>query len=272
MTRLESDYYRYMGYDPDHTREGLRHYLPWLADGPVLELAPGRGELLGLLAEAGVPAHGVDLDEGMVERAREAGLDVRLGDALQGLRAEPDASLGAVVSVHFVEHLQPDVLLEVVREAARALRPGGRFVAATPNAASHAVMGYDFWRDPTHVRFYDPDLLAFFCAEAGLEVQETGANPRNAPGPPPETIAHPTSVDADLRPELSVALQRITDPRSKGKVDPDSPWYALGHFVSALMERLARTQEELAAVRLAHSQLLAHLYPSNEVYVVARRP
>lgn len=272
MTRLESDYYAYMGYDPDNTREGLRHYLPWLEQSPVLELAPGRGEMLGLLREAGVTAYGVDIDEGMVEQGCAEGFDVRLADAVAGLREAGEATLGGVFSAHFVEHLQPEVVAEVVRESARALAPGGHFVAATPNAACLAVMGHDFWRDPTHVRFYEQRLLAFYCAEAGLEVVETGGNPRNRPGAPPETLAPTTHVDADLRPDLAVALQRITDPKSKGKTDPDSPWYAMGHFVSVLMERLQATQEELGALRLSYAHLLDQLYPSNEIYVVARKP
>ncbi|MCA1713194.1 MAG: class I SAM-dependent methyltransferase [Actinobacteria bacterium] len=271
MSRVESDYYAYMGYDRDNTLSGLRHYLPWLAQGPVLELAPGRGEMLSLLRDAGVQAYGVDLDEGMVEQAAAEGLDVRLGDALEGLRAAGDGTLGGVFSAHFVEHLQPDVVAEVVRESARALAPGGHFVAATPNAACWSVMGHDFWRDPTHVRFYEPRLLAFFCAQAGLEVVETDGNPLNMPGPPPETRAHPVTVDPDMTPDLAVALQRITDPKSKGKVEPDSPWYAVGHFVSSLMGRLERTQEELRELRGAYDNLLQRMYPSNEIYVVARR-
>lgn len=271
MSRVESDYYAYMGYHREDTLAGMRHYLPWLTQGPVLELAPGRGEMLSLLQEAGVPAYGVDLDEGMVEQATAAGLDVRLGDALTGLRAAADASLGGVFSAHFVEHLQPDAVADIVREAARALAPGGHFVAATPNAGCQSVMGYDFWRDPTHIRFYDPQLLAFFCADAGLEVVETGGNPRNSPGAPPETRAHPVSVDPAMTEELAVTLQRITDPKSKGRVEPDSPWYALGHFVTTLMTRLERTQEELRELRTSYDHLLSRLYPSNEIYVVARR-
>ena len=54
MTRLESDYYSYMDFDPEHTREVLRHYVPMFEDNsPVLELGCGRGEFLGLLRREG---------------------------------------------------------------------------------------------------------------------------------------------------------------------------------------------------------------------------
>ena len=46
--------------------------------------------------------------------------------------------------------------------------------------------------------------------------------------------------------------------------------HAFGHLVGVLEERLRATQAELAAVRQSYAQLLAQLYPPNEVYVVAR--
>ena len=263
MSSVESDYYAFMGYDPAHTRAGLRHYLPWFPEGPVLELAPGRGEFLDLLREAGVAASGVDSDEGMVRAARAAGHDVQLSDALDGLRERPDGSVRGVFSAHFVEHLDPVALQAVVTESARALAPGGHFVAATPNAGCLSVLGHDFWVDPTHVRPYDPRLLAFFCSAAGLEVVETGANPRNRGGPPPATLASEVHVDPDLRPQLVAALQGSRDTGS-------GPWHAFGHLVGVLEERLRATQAELGALRQSYAQLLAQLYPPNEVYVVAR--
>ncbi len=77
MTRLESDYYAYMEYDPENAKAGLSHYVPLFPHGPVLELACGRGEFLELLRDAGTQAQGVDGDEGMVEAARARGLAER---------------------------------------------------------------------------------------------------------------------------------------------------------------------------------------------------
>ena len=90
MTRLESDYYSYMDFDPEHAREVLRHYVPMFEDkSPVLELGCGRGEFLGLLDEKGIKAEGVDSDDGMVEAARTKGLDVVRGDAIAFLNGDP---------------------------------------------------------------------------------------------------------------------------------------------------------------------------------------
>lgn len=267
--RLESDWYAWSGADPQLARTGLSHYVPHLQRGPVLELACGRGELLGLLREAGVEARGVDLDEGMVQAARAAGLQVELGDALTALRGTADAGLQGVVSAHFVEHLHPDQLQELVSESARVLAPGGTLVLATPNAACLSVIGHDFWRDPTHVRPYDPQLLAFLCARAGLDVVETGENPRNHGGPPPGLAPSGAHVDPGLGQDIAAAVARLSQDR-RGRVDPDSPWQVVGHLLGVLEGRLRSTQQELADLHAAYGRLVATLYPPNEVYVVAR--
>src|SRR5205823_102631 len=59
-------------------RERQRRYVGDFRDhAPVLDIGCGRGELLGLLREAGVDARGIDADADMVAYARGEGLDVR---------------------------------------------------------------------------------------------------------------------------------------------------------------------------------------------------
>lgn len=264
MTRLESDYYRYMGYDPANAKVGLAHYVPFFDSGPVLELACGRGEFLELLRAAGIAGEGVDVDEGMVEAALALGLAVSRGDAVADLAARPDESLRGVFSAHFAEHLQPDVLEHVIAESARVLAPGGVFVAATPNAACLSVLGHDFWRDPTHIRFYEPRLLAFYCVKAGMELVQTGGNPCNHPGAPPPSLAPTVHVDPNLRSELVAVLREVHDRKH------DATWQSFAHLVGVLDDRLRATQEELVALRRSYAHLLDQLYPPNEIYVVAR--
>lgn len=294
MSRLESDYYAFMGYDSDYSRAALAHYAQFFPAGPVLELACGRGEFLDLLRDAGVAARGVDLDEGMVERATAAGHEVELGDAIPALERVEPGTLGGVFCAHFLEHLVPDDVARVYAAAARALRPGGAFVAVVPSAASLSVLGYDFWRDPTHVRFYDPVLLAFFAAQAGLEVTESGGNPRNDPGPPPSLV--PMSFEPV--PALSESLADLTDAVNAvypaheahrrmrrepagfdgaearaATADPRARlWSHLVHLVSVLDQRAQAMQHQYGELHRAYRALLAQLYPPSEVYVVAVAP
>jgi SAM-dependent methyltransferase len=271
MSRIESDYYTYMGFDPDLARSGLSFYVP-LFEGldPVLELACGRGEFLDVLRDAGTQGRGVDLDEGMVSAAVERGHDVVLGDAIEFLEAAPPGAYGGVFSAHFVEHLDADTVLRLARAAHGALRPGGRLVLATPNAASMSVLGHDFWKDPTHVRFYDPMLLRFFLAQAGFDVEDDGTNPRNDPGPPPHLHASDGLV---VHPDLTATIAEsvLTSAVARNVTDPTNDvGHVLGHLVSVLAERVRLAEEGLVDLRRAHENLLGALYPGNEVYVVGR--
>jgi SAM-dependent methyltransferase len=290
VSTLESDYYAFMGYDGDHSRKGLVHYVQYFRSGPVLELACGRGEFLGLLREAGVEVSGVDIDEGMVTLAAGQGHQVALGDAIGYLEDQPAGSLGGLFCAHFLEHLMPDDVLRVYAGAAAALRPGGSFVAVVPSAASLSVLGYDFWRDPTHVRFYDPMLLAFFADRSGLTVTTTGGNPRNEPGPPPQTVPVDFAAEPSLGDALVGLAQRAQavfaaaappgwrpDPAAgaylRAQNDAQAKlWDQLTHLASVLDQRVQAVQHQNAELRSAYRNLLSALYPSSEVYVVATLP
>src|SRR5262249_55165125 len=135
---------------------------------PVLDIGCGRGELVGLLGERGIEAYGIDLDASLVAEANAHGLDVRLADAVAHLESLEPASLGAIVTTHVVEHLELDDLIRVLELAVSRLRPGGVFIAETPNPASLIVLGNSYILDPTHVRPLHPSLLAFLCESAGF--------------------------------------------------------------------------------------------------------
>lgn len=302
MSRLESDYYAFMGFGSDHARDALSHYLQFFSDGPVLELACGRGEFLDLLTEAGIEARGVDIDEGMVQLAAGRDHKVDQGDAVAYLEQVEPGSLGGVFCAHFLEHLQPDAVARIYRGAARALRPGGTFVAAVPSAATLSVLSYDFWRDPTHVRFYDPMLLAFFAGQAGLLVSAAGGNPRNDPGPPPLLFDQEFEPGATLSSSVTALYEGVgkvypaqwQQPRSQqgqqagrrwmrregNGTETAEPmvmvadqraelWSQLVHVLSVLDERVQMVQHQYGELHRAYRALLAQLYPPNEVYVVA---
>jgi SAM-dependent methyltransferase len=138
------------------------------ANPPVIDVGCGRGELVELLAKRGVEAIGVDTDPSMVADARDRGLDVRLIDGASFLRSlEPD-SVGAIIATHVVEHIELSELVELLELAATRLRPGGVFIAETPNPASLIVLGNSYILDPTHVRPIHPSLLVFLCEGAGF--------------------------------------------------------------------------------------------------------
>jgi len=153
-------------------RDRQRVYLEVIRDrGPVVDLGCGRGEMLGLLATAGINARGVDLDEVMVDRARARGADVHHGDAIEYLMKLEDGSLGAIFSAQFIEHLPAPRLPELLEVARTKLRPQGVFVAETVNPHSPRALKA-FWVDPTHQHPLFPESMLALCRLTGFESAE----------------------------------------------------------------------------------------------------
>jgi O-antigen chain-terminating methyltransferase len=141
-----------------------------LFDGlsPVVDLGCGRGEFLELLRARGVSGRGVEANARAVRECRAKGLDVVEGDLVEFLRAQPPGSLGGVFAAQVAEHLSPAALQELLAEAHRALRPGGRLLLETVNAASAFAFLEVYLRDLTHETPLHPETLRFLAAAAGF--------------------------------------------------------------------------------------------------------
>lgn len=150
-------------------------YLPILNESsigspsmPLLDLGCGRGEWLELLNEHGLHARGIDSNEIMIERCRSFGLQVELADSIAILETLPDASLGAVTAFHMVEHMPFEVVLKLVDEVLRVLKPGGLIILETPNPVNLLVGAYTFHLDPTHLKPLPSPMLRFFVEGRGF--------------------------------------------------------------------------------------------------------
>lgn len=135
---------------------------------PVVDIGCGRGELLETLAGDGLEVIGVEPDPGMVAEARARGITVHQALAGDYLRGVTDHSLGSIINTHVAEHLPLDALIEMLELSVKKLRPGGVFIAETPNPASLIVLGNSYILDPTHVLPLHPSLFAFLCESAGF--------------------------------------------------------------------------------------------------------
>jgi SAM-dependent methyltransferase len=191
--------------------ERLAAYVPRLSGrGAVLDLGCGRGEALAALAAAGIEARGIDGSETMVEECRRKGLRAERADLIATLEAEPEGSLGAIVSFHVIEHLPPATLDRMVRLAWRALSPGGMLILETPNPLSVVVAARNFWIDPSHVRPVHPATLEELFRASGFDGVE---RLELLPFPAAERL--PELTLEGLAPEARELAQRVNELRDR---------------------------------------------------------
>ncbi|MGZ8707741.1 MAG: class I SAM-dependent methyltransferase [Gaiellaceae bacterium] len=156
----------------DSIRDRQRLYVDVLRDAaPVLDAGCGRGELLGLLRDAGIEARGIDADSDMVAYARGDGLDVEQADLVEYLQRADDGSLGAIFMGQVVEHLPAPTLVRTFQLAAAKLRPGGILVAETINPLSPIALR-NYFADLTHAQPLVPETLELLARQSGFAETE----------------------------------------------------------------------------------------------------
>jgi len=137
-------------------------------DAPVIDIGCGRGEWLEVLRDAGYRARGIDSNEVFVQACRAKGLDVTEGDAFEVLKQMPDASVAGVTSIHLIEHLGFESLIDFLDQSHRILRPGGILIMETPNPENVLVGSNWFYMDPTHRNPLPPGLMFWLTRSRGF--------------------------------------------------------------------------------------------------------
>lgn len=138
----------------------------------VLDIGCGRGELLDLLRARGIAARGLDVNPEMVEACRARGLEATVGDALAHVSALADESLGGLVAIQVIEHLEPAYLSRLLQTAFHKLRPGAPIVLETINPACWVAFFESYIRDLSHVRPIHAETLQYLLHASGFsEVQ-----------------------------------------------------------------------------------------------------
>jgi O-antigen chain-terminating methyltransferase len=153
----------------------LKVYLPLIeqakvgtAETPILDVGCGRGEWLQLLKESGYIARGLDTNRVMLEGCKIRGLEVIESDVIAYLQSLPEASLGGVTGFHIIEHLPFPVLIKLLDETVRVLKPGGLAIFETPNPQNVLVSSQTFYLDPTHRNPLPSSLMKFLAESQGL--------------------------------------------------------------------------------------------------------
>lgn len=160
----------------DLIKSRLRTYLPFVeklktinSQCSALDLGCGRGEWLEILDGSRIHAHGVDMDEGMLEFCRTLGLSSIRQDILECLKNTPDESYLVISAFHVAEHIPFEQLQLLVSETLRVLQPGGVLILETPNPENLTVGTNSFYLDPTHQRPLPPALLSWLPEYHGFK-------------------------------------------------------------------------------------------------------
>jgi ubiquinone/menaquinone biosynthesis C-methylase UbiE len=109
--------------------------------GPrLLDVGCGTGFIVALAADLFSEVHGVDITPAMLERVDCSPGNITLHQGLAEKMPFPDGAFDAATAYSFIHHVSD--YAEVLREAARVLRPGGVFyVDLEPNRAFWAAVG-----------------------------------------------------------------------------------------------------------------------------------
>jgi SAM-dependent methyltransferase len=119
----------------------------------------------GWLAEDFPSYTGIDASPEAVHTATQLGRNVVRGDVEEPLPFA-DEAFDAVVMKDLLEHVADPVA--VVREARRALAPGGLLFASSPDAQRWV------WDDYTHRRPFSVKSFRLLFADQGFEVEHVG--------------------------------------------------------------------------------------------------
>ncbi len=157
----------------------------------ILDIGCGAGFLSNALAQAGHRVTGIDLSATSLQVAEKRDLTktVRYLQLDAFALPFPDQSFDVVCAMDFLEHVEMPG--QIVREAARLLRPGGLFFFHTFNRNPLSwliVIKAVEWcvpNTPANMHLYSffikPSELKKWCSEAGLTVREIhGLSPRIA--------------------------------------------------------------------------------------------
>lgn len=115
--------------------EGTVETLAWLAgDGPAVEFAIGTGRIALPLAERGIAVHGMDISQPMLDQLQaKPGADrvaTTIGDMTSTVLGD-DFSIAYLVYNTIMNLRSQELQVACFENAARHLRPGGRFVIET---------------------------------------------------------------------------------------------------------------------------------------------
>lgn len=136
---------------------------------PVCDLGCGPGHIAGYLSEKGIATFGVDLSEEMIRIARRLNpsIEFRQGNMLS-LDME-DETLGGIVAFYSIIHIPPEMILSVLQELKRVLKPGGKLLPSFHLGEGKMHLD-ELWEESVNMDFYffTVDEIEKYLSAAGF--------------------------------------------------------------------------------------------------------
>ncbi|HVT20075.1 MAG TPA: class I SAM-dependent methyltransferase [Mycobacteriales bacterium] len=158
-------------------RRSLARIERYVRPGTLVDIGCWTGSFVAAAAAQGWSASGVEPSTWAVERARERGLDVRVGD-LRDSGVAP-GSMRCVVMCDVIEHLLD--VSDAIAAVAEMLEPGGVLYLTTPDAGGRLprAMGQRWWSIlPMHVQYFTRDSMRRLLEAHGMEMTYVASHPK----------------------------------------------------------------------------------------------
>jgi len=132
----------------------LRKYLPDNRDAAILDIGPGRGELVGLLVGKGYRrVEAVDVSQEVVQVVASLGVTAHQADDLAVFLDGRADQYDLVTMFNVLEHIRPQETVAVMTALRRCLRRGGLLLLMVNNAANPFDQQYRYI-DLSHTTSY----------------------------------------------------------------------------------------------------------------------
>jgi SAM-dependent methyltransferase len=165
----------YGGRRPDRYAWLLAEIIMYGRPGNIVDLGCGIGLFTELAAQWGLNICGCDGSADAIEIALAREPSLRLTRCALGSRLPyASSSVDNMLLYQVIEHLPPAVLLNVLREGRRILRPEGMLFIFSPNKANRR----EVLADPTHIHPLYPSELRRMLLASGYDMVKEPNHPR----------------------------------------------------------------------------------------------
>jgi len=165
----------YGGRGPDKYAWLLAEIIKYGRPGNIVDLGCGIGLFAELAAQWGLSVCGCDGSADAIEIALVREPSLRLTRCALGSQLPyASSSVDNLLLYQVIEHLPPAVLLNVLREGRRVLRPDGMLFIFSPNKANRR----EVLADPTHIHPLYPSELRRVLLASGYDMVKEPNHPR----------------------------------------------------------------------------------------------